>query len=53
MRGRRVQPQWRSVVGQLNLLRTLHASLRMTPEMAAGATDKLWEVADIVVLIEA
>lgn len=31
----------------------IHASLRMTPAMAAGVTDKLWEVADIVALIEA
>lgn len=25
----------------------------MTPAMAAGVTDKLWEIADIVALIEA
>lgn len=31
----------------------IHASLRMTPAMAAGVTDKLWEIADIVTLIEA
>lgn len=31
----------------------IHASLRMTPAMAAGVTDKLWEIADIVSLIEA
>ena len=31
----------------------IHASLRMTPAMAAGVTDKLWEIADIVALIEA
>lgn len=31
----------------------IHASLRVTPAMAAGVTDKLWEVADIVALIEA
>jgi hypothetical protein len=30
-----------------------HASLRMTPAMASGVTDKLWEIADIVALIEA
>lgn len=31
----------------------IHSSLRMTPAMAAGVTDKLWEIADIVALIEA
>jgi hypothetical protein len=27
--------------------------LRMTPAMAAGITDKLWEIGDIVALVEA
>ncbi|WP_192177393.1 helix-turn-helix domain-containing protein [Mesorhizobium amorphae] len=31
----------------------IHATLRMTPAMAAGVTGKLWEIADIVSLIEA
>jgi len=35
-----------------NFVRT-HKTLRMTPAMAAGVTDKLWEVSDIVALIEA
>lgn len=30
----------------------IHKTLRMTPAMAAGVTDKLWEVSDIVALIE-
>lgn len=30
----------------------IHSSLRVTPAMAAGVTDKLWEVSDIVALIE-
>jgi IS1 family transposase len=31
----------------------IHSSLRMTPAMASGVTDKLWEIGDIVALIEA
>lgn len=31
----------------------VHKSLRVTPAMAAGVTDKLWEIGDIVDLIEA
>ncbi|MGB3272099.1 MAG: helix-turn-helix domain-containing protein [Xanthobacteraceae bacterium] len=31
----------------------IHSSLRMTPAMAAGVAGKLWEVSDIVALIEA
>lgn len=30
----------------------IHKSLRMTPAMAAGVTDRLWEVSDIVALVE-
>jgi hypothetical protein len=30
----------------------IHKTLRMTPAMAAGVTDKLWEISDIVDLIE-
>ena len=29
-----------------------HKSLRVTPKMAAGVTDKLWGVEDIVALLE-
>lgn len=31
----------------------IHATLRVTPAMAAGVTTKLWEIGDIVALIEA
>ena len=30
----------------------VHQSLRMTPAMAAGVTDRLWEIEDLVALLE-
>lgn len=42
------------MAGQFLYVLQLRAhSLRVTPAMAAGVTDKLWEIADIVALIEA
>lgn len=35
-----------------NLVR-IHKTLRMTPAMAAGVTDRLWDVSDLVEIIEA
>jgi hypothetical protein len=31
----------------------IHRTLRVTPAMAAGVTDRLWDVADFVALLEA
>ena len=31
----------------------IHKTLRVTPAMQAGVSDKLWEVSDIVALVEA
>ncbi len=31
----------------------IHTTLKMTPAMAAGVTDRLWEIADMVSVLEA
>lgn len=30
----------------------IHSKLRMSPAMAAGVSDRLWEIGDIVALVE-
>jgi hypothetical protein len=30
----------------------IHRTLRMTPAMAAGVCDKLWDISDVVVILE-
>jgi hypothetical protein len=30
----------------------IHKMLRVTPAMAAGVSDKLWEISDVVVILE-
>jgi hypothetical protein len=30
----------------------IHKTLRVTPAMAAGVTDKLWEISDVVNVLE-
>lgn len=30
----------------------IHKTLRVTPAMAAGVTDKLWEISDVVAMLE-
>ena len=30
----------------------IHSTLRMSPAMAAGVSDRLWEIGDIVKLVE-
>ena len=30
----------------------LHRTLRTTPAMAAGVTDRLWEVSDLIAMLE-
>ena len=30
----------------------IHKTLRVTPAMAAGVTDRLWEITDIAMLVE-
>jgi hypothetical protein len=31
----------------------IHKTLRVTPAMAAGVTDRLWSIADMVAVLEA
>ena len=30
----------------------IHSTLRMTPAMAAGVSDRLWEMSDIIAMLE-
>jgi hypothetical protein len=42
----------RCTTSPTNLIK-IHGTLRTTPAMAAGVTDRLWEVSDLVALLEA
>jgi len=54
----RFQPKARKPCGggHVDILRIqfikIHRTLRVTPAMAAGVTTRLWEVADLVALLE-
>ena len=39
-------------MGKRNFVR-IHRTLRMTPAMAAEVTDRLWDVSDIIAILEA
>ena len=41
----------RSTLMYYNFVR-IHSKMRMTPAMAAGVSDRLWEIGDIVKLVE-
>jgi hypothetical protein len=45
-------PPWRLATSPTNFIK-IHRTLRVTPAMAAGVTDRLWEVADLVAAWEA
>jgi hypothetical protein len=44
--GRRARPTL-----HYNFVR-IHKTLRVTPAMAAGVTDKIWEISDVVAMLE-
>ena len=51
-RSRTTRIRSRCLMTYYNFVR-IHKTLRVTPAMAAGVTDRLWEVSDIVALLEA
>jgi len=51
-RSKTTRTRWRYTSMYYNFVR-IHKTLRTTPAMAAGVTKRLWEIGDIVDIIEA
>ena len=49
-----ILPAWQSNVSRVRAIRfvRIHTTLRCTPAMAAGVTTKLWELTDMVTVLE-
>jgi hypothetical protein len=43
---------WRCI-SSITIFVRIHQTLKVTPAMAAGVTDRLWEMKDVVAMLEA